>query len=880
MANTIARLNIMCGATDNASGVLGGIIGNLGKIVAVGAVIGGMAFIGKKALDSFIEFDQAITNSLAMFDNFGGELRGQVEDTSRALSKELGFSATEVAEAFYYLGSAGLSVEESLAAIDPVARFAMATNIDMADAADVATISMKAFGQTSGELPHTLDVLANTVRNTNTNMSQLSDAFGYVAPVAAAFGMSVEEVSSALGMMANAGIKGSMAGTGLRRIITNLVAPTGQAAQAIENLGVQVYETGSSGNSLISSIGACQTELDRYQQVIDSATDALLGLEDAQRGFSIEMQTSQLEIMKIRDKAMDENRDLTQSETQRVETLEGTQRDLRISMAENRLESDKLVDQQKDAQTEIDNLTENIEDNQEALEDAGGEMRDFGDILEDIESGTDDMTEAEKNQNLTMLAGVRGISGLISMLGDGGQEYKDFVTDAEEANGVVKEMSDFMATGAGVKMDIFKQHINDLAITLGEKLFPAVEKITNWFTNSLVPALDTLKTKLQPVIDAFSEILSGDWDTLKTSVLVALGSIKDTLINYDWGAAWDGFVNYLKNVDWGSIANTIGDAIVGGINWINDELEGTGDTLGDMDWFQAGRDASQRLQDWGDYLGGNFEETMKEGGEDGAEGMGNRFVDAIGGVFYNIGVIIKEFALGMPPLIGGFLYDMMLSAWDWVTDAFNDWWTESGKPWILDLPNKIKEAMGNAGNWLYDKGKEVLQGLINGLLDKVPGLNTAVNTIVNVIKGIITAVTNALAAIGLLERKEAERQGYEPSVPGHTYTPGAGEETPWGGGTSSTGEGRTPNIQSGLPEGMPDYGSFGYRLDDFILSGGRLHKVDDMDTIIGTRTPGRTFGGGTTYHIVQNLSFQNVADETYIHKIGSLVQRNLERVIA
>jgi len=163
-------------------------------------------------------------------------------------------SHEEAARSYYYLASAGLSAAEALEAMPQVARLAEAAAIDMADATDYATDIMTAFGYTVKDLGMINDVLVATITKTNTNLPMLADAMKYVASVAHTAGVSITETAAAIGMLSNAGIKGSMAGTGLRRIITELMAPSDRAKEVMERLGITMEDVNLKTHSLADVI--------------------------------------------------------------------------------------------------------------------------------------------------------------------------------------------------------------------------------------------------------------------------------------------------------------------------------------------------------------------------------------------------------------------------------------------------------------------------------------------------------------------------------------------------------------------------------------------------------------------------------------------------
>ncbi len=171
-----------------------------------------------------------------------------------AAAKEYGattaWTAKDVADAMGYMALAGFDTKEILASISGMLSLASASGEDLATVTDILTDSMTAFGDEAGDASRYADVLATTQAKTNTTVGQLGEAFKYVAPLAGSYEYQLEDITAALGMMANAGVKGSMSGTALASIITRLGTNTSGARDAIEALGVQFYNSDGTARSL------------------------------------------------------------------------------------------------------------------------------------------------------------------------------------------------------------------------------------------------------------------------------------------------------------------------------------------------------------------------------------------------------------------------------------------------------------------------------------------------------------------------------------------------------------------------------------------------------------------------------------------------------
>ena len=239
----------MSEATDTTAANVGsasnGIISAFKKI--------GTAVVTYFAVDKIKDFGQAVMETGMAFDaqmstvaSISGATNEEL-DALREKAKEMGaatsFSATESAQALEYMAMAGWKTDDMLNGLEGVMNLAAASGEDLATTSDIVTDAMTAFGMTADQSTYFADVLAQTASNANTNVSLMGETFKYVAPLAGAMGYTIEDMSAAIGLMANSGIKGSQAGTALRGTITNLASPTDTVATAMDTLGVSLVDS-------------------------------------------------------------------------------------------------------------------------------------------------------------------------------------------------------------------------------------------------------------------------------------------------------------------------------------------------------------------------------------------------------------------------------------------------------------------------------------------------------------------------------------------------------------------------------------------------------------------------------------------------------------
>lgn len=255
-------------ALDFVTSPVKGIINLLkNPIIQAGAVLG--VSIGMKdTIDTYKDFEAAMSQVSAISGATGSDF-----DKLNAKAKEMGattkFTATEAAEGFNYMAMAGWKTKDMLSGIDGILSLAAASGENLGTTSDIVTDALTAFGLKASDSGHFADVLAQASANANTNVSMLGESFKYVAPVAGAMKYSVEDVSLALGLMANSSVKGSMAGTALKTSLANMASPTDKMEAAMKRYNI----------SLENGKGKMKT----LKEVMDNLRKGLGGLSETEQ---------------------------------------------------------------------------------------------------------------------------------------------------------------------------------------------------------------------------------------------------------------------------------------------------------------------------------------------------------------------------------------------------------------------------------------------------------------------------------------------------------------------------------------------------------------------------------------------------------------------
>ena len=383
-----------------------------------------VAGLGAAAVKTAADFDSGMSKVAAISGATGDDLDA-LRDKAREMGAKTKFSASEAASAMEYMAMAGWKTEDMLGGIEGIMSLAAASGEDLAATSDIVTDALTAFGLSAQDSGHFADILAAASSNANTNVRMMGETFKYCAPIAGALGFSAEDVAEAIGLMANAGIKSTQAGTALRTIMNNL-----------------------SGEVKI--------------------TGAALG--------------------------------------------------------------------------EVTIATTN----------ADGSMRDLSDILADCRGAFSQLSESERAQAAEALVGKNAMSGFLALMNAAPQDIEKLSTAIDNCDGTAAQMAETMQDNLAGQLTILKSQLEELAISFGEMLMPAIRAIVS---------------KIQAFVDKLNGMSESQRKAILTIGLIvaALGPllvIIGTLIS-KVGVAMQGFVKLATGVKKLGVAVKAGTGVFG-----------------------------------------------------------------------------------------------------------------------------------------------------------------------------------------------------------------------------------------------------------------------------------------------------------------------------
>lgn len=302
----------------DSSGVESGLSRLQGTITKGIAAIG----IGKlfsEAVKTGMDFEAQMSRVKAISGATGEEF-AKLKEQAKQLGADTAFSATEAAQGMENLASAGFSTSEIIAAMPGMLDLAASSGEDLASSADIAASTLRGFGLEASSAGHVADVLAKNAAETNAAVADTGEAMKYVAPVAKSMGIEFEETAAAIGIMADAGIKGSQAGTTLRGALSRIAKPTKAMQETMDSLGLSFYDSNGKMKSLADITEMLETKMS--------------GLTDEQKNqalITLFGQESLSGMMALMDRGSGEVRKLTDE----YKNCDGSAKDMAKTMQDN-----------------------------------------------------------------------------------------------------------------------------------------------------------------------------------------------------------------------------------------------------------------------------------------------------------------------------------------------------------------------------------------------------------------------------------------------------------------------------------------------------------------------------------------------------------------
>ena len=388
-------------AIDLVTSPVRGIINLLkNPIFQVGAVLG--VSIGlKDTVETYKDFEAAMSQVQAISGATSTEL---VKLTNKA--KEMGattkFTAEESAQAFNYMAMAGWKTDDMLNGIEGILSLAAASGEDLATTSDIVTDALTAFNMKAGDAGHFSDVLAQAASNANTTVSGMGETFKYAGSMAGSLGYSIEDVALMTGLMANTGIKGTMAGTALNSIFTRLSTNTNGAADAMKKLGISFFDSNGNARDLSDVMGELRTATAGMTAEQKSNLANTIAGTQAQKGLLAILNASESDYNKLADAINNADGAAAKMSDTMMDNLQGS-----ITLLQSAVDGVKISFGER-LSPYVRSLADWLTDQMPAVESGLDEIMDWVDTKVDrAKRKLDELTSTDEWQNADFLGKVK-----------------------------------------------------------------------------------------------------------------------------------------------------------------------------------------------------------------------------------------------------------------------------------------------------------------------------------------------------------------------------------------------------------------------------------------------------------------------------------------
>ena len=504
---------------------IGGNISSVGKSLTTHVTVP-VAAAGTAIVKTAGDFEQQMAKVSGIAQAYGDDL-DSLKKKAMELSETTQFSATEIAQAYEYMGMAGWNTNEILAGTPGIIDLATASGEDLAAVSDIVTDGLTAFGLSAEDTTRFVNVLAEAARSSNTNVGMMGESFKYVGPVAGAMGYQIEDVATALGLMANSGIKSSMAGTTLRNILTRMAKPTDEVQSAMDRLGLsladesgKMYSFDEIMQQLRKSMGEINMPLEEYNRQLDELDAALEDGTIKQNAYDKQLEELNKEAFgaegaeKARAAAMLGG---TRAMAGLMAISEATEEDYKDLKDAIKGSSDVMV---KTADGSVKKLNDALADGDEILEQYDGTAAAMAGTMNDT-ANVQMKQFTNQLQNLGIQFGetvLPMLSDCIDKLSDMLDKFKDLSPEQQQA---IVNFALF-AAAIGPVLSAVGGLISGLGgvLTAMPQIGSAISAVATFITGTAIPALSSLVAAIAPVIAAAAPFIAAAGLVVAAGVLV------------------------------------------------------------------------------------------------------------------------------------------------------------------------------------------------------------------------------------------------------------------------------------------------------------------------------------------------------------------------
>ena len=639
-------------------------------------IVGGFAAAIKTAGD----FDQSMSKVEAISGATAEEMEN-LRTTAMDMAEQTKFTASEMADALSYMAMAGWDSQQMMDGLSGVTYLAAASGEDLAMVSDIVTDGLTAFGLSAEDSAHFADVLAKTAASANTNVSMMGESFKYVGPVAGSMGYSIEDMSLALGLMANNGIKADQAGTALRNLIQRMAKPTKESETAINMLGLSLDD--GEGNML------------SFKEVLDQLRNSFGDLMMPEEEF--------LEAQERLNQSLDDGMISEDEYESAMDTLieqtygaEAAEKARYAAMLAGARAMPALLAMVNTSEEDYKKLTASIEDSTGAAEK-------MSDIMMDNLPGQMDVVKS-KLEKLAITFG-EDLMPIVEKVVDGIQGFLDKLNSLDEGQRQQIMTIAAIVAAVGPALLIIGKIITGIGSlitavgTIGSAIAavtPVIAGIGATITGTVLPAIAAVVAPILPIIAAVAAV---------TAAIVLLWQ------NWDQVSAW-------ISETWEKLTG----ALAAGWEAIKEGIGALGSFVSDK--WNAMKEGI-----------GNAVSNIKENAVNGF----NNLKENVGNAMTNLKENVSSKWDTIKQKTGTAVQNMKTNAQNTFTNMKNSIATTIG-----NIKNTIVEGFQNAVNYItslpgqaLNWGKDIIANIVNGIKSKIDDVKNAAGEVANAIKSFL-----------------------------------------------------------------------------------------------------------------------------------------------
>lgn len=723
-----------CDKADKATATLD----NVGKKLSV--VSGAVVAMGTAAVMTTADFDAEMSTVQSISGATGDDFEA-LREKALEMGAKTSFSASEAASAMEYMAMAGWKTEDMLGGIEGVMNAAAASGEDLAATSDILTDGLTAFGMSASDSAHFADVLVAAGNNANTNVAMMGETFKYAGAVCGTLGITVEDCAVATGLMGNAGIKASQAGTALRSGLSKLIDPTKEAAAAMETYGFSVQTTDDGSVDFMATMKNLRTSMSGLDATTQAAALSTIFGTDAMSGWSAIVSATDEDFNKLTNAIYECDGAAQTAADVKLDNLSG-----QITILKSTIEGiaiqigDILMPTIRNVVAKVQEWASAFaamdDSTKKNIVTIAGVVAAIGPLLLGVSKGiktVKSVISAFKTMKTTMTAlqaalggPTLAIAGIVAAIAALVAAFMHLWNTNEEFRAAITDIWNQIKNTVGRLIDGIKERLNGMGITfksvsaavktvwnaLCDFLTPVFEGAFQQISNILTVVTDTLLGTIDFFISLFKGDWKGCWDAVKgifasiwdyitatfDNAVNTIKGIADVILGWfgtDWNTVWSGICEFFVGL-WEGVSNFFANIWTSITTWITKTLETIKTTFSNI---------------W------------------------NAIKNTVTTVFNTIKNVIQVAIM--------FIVELVKAAFNLITLPWQFIWENCGE-YITEAWESIKATVSTAINAV----KETLTTVLNAIKSVVStvwdAIGTATSTTWNTIKSVTTSIWNAV----------------------------------------------------------------------------------------------------------------------------------------